>query len=568
MGHLPLLLVVLLLVLLSLSLSVLGQYSRGKSKSNGLLRRWRTAAAIAILLTWMPCLTGAEKAAERSEKPPEKTLRLTQAVAYALAYDPTIYLQKEQVEIDRGRAQEVSGQFDPQLDGTVERFEEHRPLIKRQAVLRPHRYQETQGTTVGAGVSKQFRSGISASLDAAIEKTDDPDDRERPENRGNVSFTIEVPLLRNRGKGRPGADEKAARLIHEASTHNLVQTISERVRVAAGSFWQYLAAEKALAIRRSSEERAQTLVRETRTLIEADEVPRAELERLLANLADKTADRIASEQAVVDERYALGLAVGVQAEEIAAIPPPADEFPRLREDALSGQPVTPYLVAQALERRDDLKALALRQESAKVLMASARHNLKPQLDLAASIGVSGLQEGSSGNDFYHGMNRGNSPVDPYASIGVTVPLGNNMARGLVVQRRSAYNRALIQTNDLTRTIASNVVLAVSVLRSRARELAKEQEAVRLYLKAVENEKEKRKLGTSTLIDVIETEDRLTRSLLNMIGQQSNYAIALIQLRFQTGTLISASHEDDTVTVEDLTSVPFAERKAKNGRDSK
>ena len=96
------------------------------------------------------------------------------------------------------------------------------------------------------------------------------------------------------------------------------------------------------------------------------------------------------------------------------------------------------------------------------------------------------------------------------------------------------------------------------MRSRARELAKSEEAVGLYQTAVDNEKEKSRLGAATLLDVITTEDRLTSALLKKVSEQYSYASAVARLRYETGTLAFAEGWKGSITMEQLTTVPFGD----------
>ena len=80
----------------------------------------------------------------------------------------------------------------------------------------------------------------------------------------------------------------------------------------------------------------------------------------------------------------------------------------------------------------------------------------------------------------------------------------------------------------------------------------------VYQKAVENEKRKFLLGTTTLIQLFTTEDNLVAAQINLVSAQSAFAKALVQLRFATGTLVSDSREQMHVGMRELTTVPFSE----------
>ena len=140
-------------------------------------------------------------------------------------------------------------------------------------------------------------------------------------------------------------------------------------------------------------------------------------------------------------------------------------------------------------------------------------------------------------------------------INLTYPFGNNAPKGLYFQRKSSYQQARIRTVDLERNIHSDVAVAINALLKRTKELQETQKSVAHYKKALENEELKLKLGMSTVIDVVDIEDRYRNALLNEIVAHSQYAAAMLQLRFDTGTLFYGEHGEYAITMEQLTNIP-------------
>ena len=69
-----------------------------------------------------------------------------------------------------------------------------------------------------------------------------------------------------------------------------------------------------------------------------------------------------------------------------------------------------------------------------------------------------------------------------------------------------------------------------------------------YRVSVKNEETKRSLGSATLIDVLNIEDRLNNALIARLQYQQAYASALAQLLFEAGQLVRGS-EDDKYSVD-------------------
>jgi outer membrane protein TolC len=144
-----------------------------------------------------------------------------------------------------------------------------------------------------------------------------------------------------------------------------------------------------------------------------------------------------------------------------------------------------------------------------------------------------------------------------ASVRYSFPLKNNAARGILLQSTSKLRQAVIQTKDLARNIHSNVAVALTAVKNGVAELKKSRKAVEAYKLAVEDEKLKYMYGMSTIIDIINTQDRLTDAKLDEIAAHSSLANSIAGLRYETGTLISTTAEGKyAVTMDDLTTIPL------------
>lgn len=82
-------------------------------------------------------------------------------------------------------------------------------------------------------------------------------------------------------------------------------------------------------------------------------------------------------------------------------------------------------------------------------------------------------------------------------------------------------------------------------------MAESESTVSIFTKIVENEKIKLKIGASTLLDIVNIENQRQDALLNYINYKSAFAIAISNLRYQTGDLISAKSGDHFFQIEKL-----------------
>lgn len=492
-----------------------------------------------------------------AQEPAKLGIKLLDAVKITLTKQPNIHLQKEQAKLKKGNMQSARGQFDTTLNISTGYNHEEIPLSTSQQLMQDISKTETDTTSYEVNLSKQFRTGITVSPGIKMTRTEISSYSSDPTNEARADFLVTVPLLKGRGVKATGANEMAAEKEYEISLFELQHTISENILNTVLAYWKYLGAIKTLDQLKESESRAQAFVRETKTFIMADKRPAAELEQALANLADKTISRIAGEQRIFEEKHNLGLAMGISFNEIESLPLPTDIFFLIKdEDIAKIYAVRQELIKESLDRRADYLASKDQKNYHKVLLTAARNNLLSKLDLNFNLGYSGLDEGTDSSTFITPLYNNVPGLSFALSLNYQWPFANNSARGFLLQKRSAYEQSVIAARDLARNISSRIMVSIAGLRSSASELARSQEAVASYRNAVDNERKKFKLGISTLLDLMQIEDRLTNALLNKISAHLKLSNSLARLRFETGTLLTAEQTQISVGMEELTTIPL------------
>jgi outer membrane protein TolC len=370
-----------------------------------------------------------------------------------------------------------------------------------------------------------------------------------------VNLNITLPLLRGRGEKVVAANEAAAEIEYEASTLDLWHTISSSIAKTASAYWIYRAATRTLAALREAENRLRELLGNGRKLAEADEIPPADLKQYESQLATATAARIGAEQNLVEARQSLGLAMGLPFPEITALPPPSDDFPPIDNRNSVDQATTLSLIDNGLLRRNDLKAAERRLDAAESLLAAARNNTQPQVDLRLDVGYQGLAEGGRFDNAFAGFAKNVEGVNAGASLSYRWPIYNRVAEGNVVQGQANLQSISITKENLARTIRSNILVATNNLSNSLAQLRQAEAATESIRVAFENEKKKQRLDMSTSIDVLLIQTLLTNATLNEVNAHSNYATALIRLRFETATLFAPGKEIQDIGLEQLISLP-------------
>lgn len=475
-------------------------------------------------------------------------LGLLEAVTLTLSLQPEIRLEREQVEIDRGVYLEESGEFDTELDISVSYDHTDLPLSSEEQAVYKSSNQVVDEGRYTLGAKKLLRSGIEINPSVSVVNTETSTSEFEPATTGRVDFLITLPLLKGRGVAATAAGEMAAKVNVEASELTLRHTIAEKVLDTVDDYWSYLATKKIYNQLVESEARAKQMVASIEALIAADEVPASDLQRMQANLSDKTTSRITNLQNIVEAQQQLGLTIGLDYSDFFKLENPTSEFPDLEKIDLDQLPhMLKELLDLSLLNRSDYLSASKVEESNRILLTAAENNLKPKLDLDLNFGFAGQDEGRSFRTYYSSLYKDIPGISQSVVLRYTFPPSNTISKGLYLQRMATLRQSKIQLDNLVRTIFSNVTVALESVRNQGQALAEARQAVEAYREALQNEKEKFRLGMSTLLDIIDTDDRLTDAVLNEINTHLQFAFAIARLRFETGTIIA--HQDGKFSVD-------------------
>jgi outer membrane protein TolC len=487
---------------------------------------------------------------------PAPTIGFSEVAELTLRHNPQIAAGREHVRARQGSAQSAAGAFDAQLHTYMRGDREYTPVGDTPANGGSEAGKASR-ISYGAGISRRFRSGLVLSQEAGVVRTEVAAHPTNAPNVATAQLSATVPLLRGRGSGGiAAAAERAASLSHTAIALRLRQTAAQAIREVGMAYWHYVAVHRQIEVYREAEQRAQTLVEETRTLVEKDERPASDLVPLRANLAYREAVRIEAEQRLIEQRLRLGLAIGLPAGEIPRLPNPADDFPVASAEALARDSLVTDLVGLAMRKRADLAAAGLDRSAAQARLRGAESEAKPRLDLALRIGYSGMESGTQFDHLFTSFYRNVAGFSSGLEVIYQWPTRNLTARGAEMQSEAQVALHAIDVENVGRTIHSTVESLVAVLRLTLQEVERSRKSLELYQAVVETEKAKFQNGMSTLFDVIQAEEGLTRARVYDIATLERHAVGLLLLRAETGTLTSPGSGDQVaIPREHLFAVP-------------
>lgn len=475
---------------------------------------------------------------------------LADALDAATRRSPAVAMAGEAVAAERAGLRAASSAFEPQLYGSVGGGQAETPLSSLQ------RSSPTAGTAgqgyqqYEVGVQRRFRSGLEVTPLVQMRRTAADGAEALVETTAGLS--VALPVIGGRARNVALAAEDAARQRVVAADHDWVRAEEVAAAEAAVAYWDYAGAGRVRDALVVAEERAARLLAETEALVAADERPAADLIPLRADLARRRATRLGADQAVYDARQRLGLAMGGTAEAAAALGPPADALPEVPATVDVDEAA---LLALALDARADLLAADLRYRALDREGGAALADLQPSVDVVVDAGYTALSEGEGAPHQFLPLGIG---ATRGGRVGLTLRvnrLGSSAARATAERQRAARERLRIARDDLARRIRADIVGAVAGLHSGAGEVAQTRAAVALYEEAVENERQRLRLGMGTLFDVQIVEERLSNARTTAVQAEVRYAQALVRLHAAAGTLTPAA--DPAASAAALRALPRA-----------
>ncbi len=512
--------------------------------------------------------------ARAAESPPPASLTLREAVLSALAQNPALALRREDIAQRDARRLQTAGEFDPHLNALYSAAHVRTPGVNRDA-LTFQSYLRSAGVDPPAltdtldpfsdvnviryedynyqlSLTQKLRNGIVISPQASVNVNEGISPIIAPIASGRVGLAVQVPLLRGLGRDATGAREAAARGEVEVARLLYRHDLAVQAARTATAYWTSCAADETARIRRDSETRATTLLESMRVLVQASVLPPALLTQAEANLLEKRAIRLDSELAAGTARIELGRALGLAPERIALTPEPTEAFPAVAAAPVGNLEAIAAWVAFALMRRADHLAVRRSRDPAAILARKAQRDLLPRLDVGLQAGYAGLSAGRTPLDALQERRTGGNAA---VTISLDWPLRNSLQTGELREARAREREVEARVAVLVREIAADVATAARELSLRAELAAAVIDALRVAERAVTEERERLRIGETSLPDVIALENALNEARLRRTAAQAGYAITLTRFRFAVGALFDEERSDGTFELASLIQVP-------------
>lgn len=401
------------------------------------------------------------------------------------------------------------------------------------------------------GTSLISSLSLASSEDNFIDKPLDPefgDSFVANQFRVTGGLSLEIPLGRGSGRASFAAPLVAAEKAEAAARSLYRHAAAERAAVTLEAYWDVVAAKRRLALYEASLAQQTRLLDATQLLIDGEQLARLDIERNRAQRAAAESSVASGRRALSEARAALAREIGAFASELDAMDPGTD-FALFLDESADAAPDAEELVQLALAERDDVKAAAERVEAEATLAAAAELDLRPRVDLRLNASYNAYHE-TYDTRFYEPQGFGDAFGEPWSgpSYGVALrfrlPIGNNAARGRLLQARSATTSSEIDATELKRSIRLEVLEDLSTLASARAELAARRESRKRIEETASATWDRYEAGDLTVLDTLITAQELTRAGLELVGSERAVLSLLTRLRFVSGRLVDLPAEGD------------------------
>ena len=366
-----------------------------------------------------------------------------------------------------------------------------------------------------------------------------------------LTFSISQSLLRGFGTDVTRAPIEVARRSREISRVQFEQVVIATVQAVDSAYWNLIYAIDNLKVKQHSLKLAQDLLDQTRTRVRIGTSAPIDIVQSEATVASRELDIIVAENQLENAADLLKDLMGFEN--------PQDWNSRVvPTDALEVTTTTAELeqsIAEALQRRPDLRQRELETEIDQINVLTARNAVLPQLNLGLNYGLTGVggtqtivdpETGEVIETIPGGWNDAltqiwNRDYNQWsAGITFSYPLGNTTARATLAQQRFALSASKQNTALAQQRIIGEVRIAVRGLEASAKAISAAVKSRELAERNLDAEQKKYLNGMSTAFQVVKIQDDLASAQASELQARVYYRQAEAVYRTAVGSLLDST----------------------------
>ena len=458
----------------------------------------------------------------------EVSLTLQSAILIALDNNTGFQISRLNPEIATHSEAVARAAFDPTVSASLSG--QRQKSSADTASLSDEISSDADTGTAGIGLTEYLPTGTTIEVEAEGSITSADDDSDSEYDTRSYGLTITQALLRNRGTDVNLVSLRSASLDTRISVYELQGEAEALVTEVEAAYWDYILAERALAIYEKSLKVARQQVAEVRERIHVGKIAETELASAEAEAASRHEELIKARGDFEVNRLSLIRLLNSTEDEIRwESRLSLVDNPERGITELDG--VYEY-VKKALQGRADIQQARLQLEQGNLEVVSTRNGLLPKLDLFIQLGGSRYANSFSNKDDEDG-----DEIRFSAGLQFEFPIGNREAEARHRQTLLSTRQAELALQNMEQLIQVDVRSAY-VDVNRTSETIKATRATRMLReKSLAIEVEKFRLGRSTTFSVAQAQRDMISSQIGEIEAIIDYRKALLNLYRQEGSLL-------------------------------
>jgi TolC family type I secretion outer membrane protein len=336
-------------------------------------------------------------------------------------------------------------------------------------------------------------------------------DRNRQFYPRTYSLNLTQPLFNGFGTV---SGTKAAENRVKAGRAQLLDTEQQVLFAAVQAYVSVVTNQSILELNRNNVKVLQAQLQATNDRFQAGEVTKTDVSQAQASLQGAIASQIAAEGDLTSSIAVYRQVVGQEPVQLSMpnVPP---NLPQKEEDVVAGSQQTPIVI------------------SAQFVEAATKDDIDTQFsELLPSVSL----QGSVSQADEQASDRDSTTEGTILGV-LTVPLYQAGAPdSRVRQAKQLYQQARRQLDEARRSAAQQAVQAWQALETAQAQITSFEEQVRANTVALEGVRQEQTVGARTVLDVLDAEQALLNSKVNLVNAQSNLVIARYQVLQAVGQL--------------------------------
>ncbi len=336
---------------------------------------------------------------------------------------------------------------------------------------------------------------------------------------GEYFLSIKMPLLRGFRINEKAAAEQQAFLGEPLAEAEFQQIRLELILKGTDSYWEWVAARQKLDVADSLLALARFRANAVRDRVKAGDLPEIDGVEADLEVQRREGGRVKADRDLQKTAFKLSLFLWSPNGLPSPVPTAANAPTSIAAPVQYSAEQADFGQRQALDRRPELKALAINNDITEIDLDLARNQRLPALDLVFSPGRdTGI--GSIGNTVKAGAS-------------FSVPLRQRTADGRISQARLKLEKLALEVVNERQRITTEVLDALSAINTTATRYLAALAEVNLARQLEEGERARFELGDSTLFLVNQRERATAEARVKLIEIQAEYEQSVAAYRAAT-----------------------------------